>query len=125
MTVAWRQVVPAFAAAFVLGAAAGSWAQRVGGPRHGRMPPPPARVVQRLDRELKFDDAQRAAVLAVLESRRPEAEAQHREALERMEALRRSVHADIRALLRPEQQAALDAFAARMDARRKRFRGGR
>ena len=119
----WRRVVPALAAAFALGAAAGSWAQRMGGPRHKMMPPPPARVVARLDREVKFDEAQRRAVLALLEKRRPEAEALKDETVAKMDAMRRSVHAEIRALLRPDQQARLDAFAKKMEARRDRFRG--
>ncbi|TPW19217.1 MAG: hypothetical protein FD126_2908 [Elusimicrobia bacterium] len=124
MKLEWRQVLPAFVAAFALGAAAGSWAQRMGGPRHRMMPPPPARIVARLDRELGFDDAQRQAVLALLEKRRPEAEALHHDALEKAEVLKRSVQADIRALLRPDQQAKLDEFVKRKDARRGRFRGG-
>ena len=114
----WRKVLPALVATFALGAAAGSWAQRMGGPRHRMGPPPPARVVARLDREVKFDDSQREAVLALLEKRRPEAEALQKETFERMDAMRRSVHAEIRALLRPDQQAKLDAFVERMEARR-------
>lgn len=120
---AWRQVVPAFVAAFALGAAAGSWAQRMGGPRHRMMPPPPAKVVARLDRELKFDAAQRQAVLGVLERRRPEAESLQKETFEKMEGLRHSVQAEIRALLRPDQQARLDAIGERMDAHRAKRRG--
>lgn len=124
MKLEWRQVLPAFVAAFALGAAAGSWAQRMGGPRHARMmPPPPARIVARLDRELKFDEAQRQAVLALLEKRRPEAESLHKEAVDRAEALKRSVQADIRALLRPDQQVKLDEFIRRKEARRDRTRG--
>jgi len=119
----WRKMIPALVAAFALGAAGGAWAQRMGGPRHKMMPPPPARVVARLDREVKFDDAQRQAVLALLEKRRPEAEALHKENFDKMEALRASVHAEVRALLRPDQQARLDAFSERMKARRERFRG--
>lgn len=118
----WRKVIPVLLAVFVLGAAAGSWAQRMRGPRHKMMPPPPARVVARLDREVKFDDAQRAAVLALLEKRRPEAEALQKETFERIDAMRRSVHVEIRALLRPDQQAKLDAFAESMDARRAKKR---
>lgn len=116
----WRRAIPVLVAVFVLGAAAGSWAQRMGGARHKMMPPPPARVVARLDREVKFDDAQRQAVLALLEKRRPEAEALRKETFEKMDAMRRSVQAEIRSLLRPDQQAKLDAFAGRMDARRKK-----
>lgn len=118
----WRKIVPVLLAVFVLGAAAGSWAQRMRGPRHKMMPPPPARVVARLDREVKFDDAQRAAVLALLEKRRPEAEALQKETFEKIDAMRRSVHAEVRALLRPDQQAKLDAFAERMEARRAKKR---
>lgn len=124
MKVEWRQVLPAFAAAFALGAAAGSWAQRLGGPHQRMHPPPPAKIVARLDRAVGFDAGQREAVLALLEARRPEAEALHRETFAKMDALRLSVQADIRALLRPEQRKALDAFTARMDARRRK-RGAR
>lgn len=119
----WRKVVPALVVAFALGAAAGSWAQRMGGPRHRMMPPPPARIVARLDREVKFDDAQRAAVLALLERRRPEVEALQKESIDKVDGVRRLVHAEIRALLRPDQQAKLDAFAERMEARRAKRRG--
>ena len=91
MSMAWRQVIPAFVAAFALGAAAGSWAQRMGGPRHRMGPPPPERVVSRLDRELKFDGAQRQAVLGVLERRRPEAVSLEKETFEKMEGLRHAV----------------------------------
>ena len=118
MRIDWRQVVPAFVAAFALGAAAGAWAQRVGGPRRGFMPPPPAKIVRRLDRALGFDETQRKAVLELLERRRPEAEALHKETFAKMEELRRSVHADIRLLLRPEQQTKLDELSARMEKRR-------
>lgn len=125
MSVAWRQVVPAVLVAFLLGAAAGSWAQRVRGPRRAMMPPPPHHVVRRLDRELKLDASQREAVLRLLESRRPDAEALHKETFEKMEGLRRSVAAEIRALLTPEQQARFDALGERMAAKRRRHWGRR
>lgn len=118
----WRKIIPIIVAVFALGAAAGSWAQRMGGPRHRMMPPSPTRIVARLDREVKFDDAQRAAVLALLEKRRPDAEALQKETFEKMDGLRRSVHAEIRALLRPDQQAKLDTFAEGMEARKRHFR---
>lgn len=120
MKIEWRQAVPVFALAFVLGAAVGSWAQRMRGPRHRMMPPPAAKIVAKLNRELTLDEAQRGAVLGLLEARRPAAEALHKETFDKMEALRLSVQAEIRALLRPDQQAKLDAFSARMEARRRK-----
>lgn len=123
MSLDWRKLLPALLAAFALGAAAGAWAQRMGGPRHRMAPPPPARMVAKIDRVVGLDDGQRRAVLALLEARRPDAEALHRETFEKMEALRRSVAADIRALLRPDQQAKFDALGERMEARRRRLRG--
>lgn len=119
MSLDWRKLLPALLAAFALGAAAGAWAHRMAGPRHRMAPPSPARMVARLDRVVGLDEGQRRAVLGLLEARRPEAEALHRETFEKMEALRRSVGDDIRALLRPDQQAKFDAFSQRMDARRR------
>lgn len=120
----WRQVVPVFVIAFVLGAAAGSWAQRMRGPRRGLLPPPAAKIVARLSRELALDAGQRGAVLALLEARRPATEALHKETFDKMEVLRRSAQTEIRALLRPDQQAKFDAFSARMEARRRKHWGG-
>ncbi|TBR16967.1 hypothetical protein EPO15_18000 [bacterium] len=120
MTADWRKLLPALLAAFALGAAFGSWAQRLGGPRHRMMPPPPAMIVARLDRELKLDPEQRRAVLELLEARRPAAEGLLKEGFEKMEELRRSVHAEVRVLLRPDQQTKLDAFTERMEARRRK-----
>lgn len=116
----WKQLLPALLVAFALGAAAGSWAQRMKGPRHRMGPPSAEKLVAKLDRALSLDASQRTAVLALLEKRRPEAEALHKDTFGRMEALRRSVNAEVRTLLRPDQQAKLDAFNERMEARRRR-----
>ena len=119
MTLPWKRCL-AGAALFALGAAAGSWAQRLHGRRHHRAVPDPAHIVARLDRELSLDSAQKAAVLAALVARRPEVEALHKRTFEQMEALLSSIHADIRKTLKPDQQAKLEAFTAKMLERRRR-----
>jgi hypothetical protein len=123
VSLGWRKLLPALLAAFALGAAAGAWAHRMGGRRHRMSPPSPQRMVAKIDRVVGLDDGQRRAVEGLLEARRPDAETLHRETFEKMEALRRSVSADIRALLRPDQQAKFDAMSERMEARRSRLRG--
>lgn len=119
----WRRWLPVAAAAFALGAAAGSWTHRLAARRQGPfgMPPPPARIAEHLSRALSLDPGQKAAVLAVMEARRPEAEALARRSFSDMEAFRDSVGQDIRKLLRPDQAVKFDAMAERMKRRRRRF----
>lgn len=119
MTPSWKRLLPAIAL-FALGAAAGSWAQRLHGRRHHGAPPDPARIVARLDRELGLDPAQKAAILKSLVARRPEVEALHKRTFEQMEALLASIHAELRTTLRPDQQARFDAFSEKMRERRRR-----
>jgi hypothetical protein len=75
--------------------------------------PFPAALVNRLASELQLDAAQQDQVKKILEDRRDRLEAVHREARERFGKEQRDLHAAIRLVLRPEQQARFDTFLDR------------
>jgi Spy/CpxP family protein refolding chaperone len=78
----------------------------LGGPRRGG---PPARIiVERLARDLDLTADQRTKVEEVLTARRPSMEALQREVRGRFEAEQRSLRAEIRKVLTPEQQVKFD-----------------
>ena len=90
---------------------------RTGGPplfgRGPGGPPPPAELVNRLASELELDAPQRDQVRKILDDRRDRLEAVHRDAREHFDKEQRDLHAAIRLVLRPEQQARFDKFLDR------------
>lgn len=89
---------------------------RGGSPLFGRGGGPPSLppdLVNRLASELQLDAAQQDQVKQILDDRRDRLEAVHREARERFDKEQRDLHAAIRAVLRPEQQARFDKFLDR------------
>ena len=95
---------------------------RRGGPGPGRRggPPPFGRgpggpplgpdLIGRLSSEVALDAAQQDQVKKILDARRGRLEQVHREARERFDAEQRELHAEIRAVLRADQQPQFDRF---------------
>lgn len=84
---------------------------RRGGPAaFGRGPGGPPDLLNRLSSELALDAAQQDQVKKILDDRRGRLEQVHREARERFDGQQRELHAEIRAVLRADQQAGFDRF---------------
>lgn len=113
MTPVRRTALTAFLLGLIVGAAAGSWGQRALFRRFMRRGPAPARIVERLNRALSLDEAQKAAVVSILESHKPELLALKKDAKGRFDAIRESTDAEIRKVLRPGQQEKFDRLTAR------------
>jgi Spy/CpxP family protein refolding chaperone len=134
-------------AVFCAGAAAGAIvARRIGPPvsdpggaqlpgRDGRTRPPgvgrpggspsPARLIDRLDRELQLTDDQKESIERIFEARREPLERVQREMRERMDEEQRGLQADIRKVLTAEQQPKFDKWLEQSRGRgRGRGRGG-
>ncbi|HEX4048226.1 MAG TPA: hypothetical protein VH309_10350 [Elusimicrobiota bacterium] len=101
--------LPAFVLGLALGAAAGSWGQRAAFRRmiqrdHHRV------MLDRLGRELGLDDKQKAAVSAVMESKKADVDKLKAETFSRLESIRESAEAEMAKSLTPEQGAKLEAM---------------
>jgi len=118
MKINWKQVVPVFVIGLVLGAAIGSWVHRAASHYFMKNGPHADRMLEKLSRGLNLDTAQKDAVRAVLDSQRTKMEALHQETSSKFNDIRLSFNAEIKKLLRPEQQKIFDAVAARWEARR-------
>lgn len=99
---------PAFLLGLALGAAGGSWGQRAafrramqGGANHHRQ------MLDRLSRDLKLDDRQKAAVSAVMDSKKADVDRLKAETFARLEAIRGSADEEMAKSLTPEQVAKL------------------
>ena len=84
--------------------------RRGGPPPFGRGPGAPPELLNRLSTELALDAAQQDRVKTILDDRRGRLEQVHREARERFDAEQRELHAEIRAVLRADQQPQFDRF---------------
>lgn len=123
MTLARRSAVPAFLLGLIVGAVGGSWGQRAMFRRFMRRGPAPARIVERLNRQLSLDEKQKGEISAILESRGPELQALKKDAKARFDAIRDSADAEIREVLRPDQQPKFDALTARWRERMRAHEG--
>lgn len=106
-----KPALPALLLGLALGAAAGSWGQRVhyrrqmqGDPNHQR------KMLDKLSRELGLDEKQKAGVSAVMDSKRADIDKLKTETFARLEAIRKSADADMAKALTPEQAAKLEAM---------------
>ena len=81
-----------------------------GGPGGG---PPPQVLLERLTRELDLDEAQREQIRSVLESSRGRVATLQRDVRERFDNEQRTLHEQIRQVLRPEQQQKFDRSVER------------
>ncbi len=84
--------------------------------RDGRLPP----MFQRLD----LTAEQRSRIVAIMKRGRPRTDSVLRHMLPRLRAVTDSIHAEIRAVLTPEQLARWDSMLAEMRTRRGRMRHG-
>lgn len=119
MKIDWRRAAPIFLLGLLLGAVAGSWAQRAM-MHHWRRRPDTSRMVEKMSRELDLDAAQKDAVKTLLESGRAKLDVLHKESVAQFEAMRAATRGDIRKLLTAEQQVKFDEMTARLEARNKR-----
>lgn len=71
---------------------------------------PPPEVIRAVEDQLQMDPAQRAQVERIVDEHRGRLEQVHREAQQRFAEEARGLHAEIRALLRPDQQERFDRF---------------
>lgn len=120
MRPAWRQVVPALLIGCLIGAAAGSWCQRLTFRNFWKHGPDSQRLLSKFSRELSLDAGQKDAVKALLDAQHPKVMALHREMSAKMVSLRRETRESMRTLLNPDQQKKLDAMSARWEARHKK-----
>jgi Spy/CpxP family protein refolding chaperone len=83
------------------------------GPKHEHGPGPHHEMgnpLEHLSKDLNLTDDQKAKVQPIIDQTKPQMEAIHREAMEKMHALMESTGAQIRPLLTPEQQTKFDAM---------------
>jgi protein CpxP len=83
------------------------------GPKHEHGPAPHHEMgnpLEHLSKDLNLTDDQKAKVQPIIDQTKPQMEAIHREAMEKMHALMESTGAQIRPLLTPEQQTKFDAM---------------
>jgi Spy/CpxP family protein refolding chaperone len=66
--------------------------------------------LEHLSKDLNLTDDQKAKVQPIIDQTKPQMEAIHKEAMEKMHALMESTGAQIRPLLTPEQQTKFDAM---------------
>ncbi len=108
----WMKIGLVFAAGLVLGAAAGSWGQRLAYRRWMQRGPNPERILAKLQKKLDLDPSQSQAVKAVLEARAKAFKASREEALARLKTDRESAQAEIMKILRPDQRPKFEALIA-------------
>jgi Spy/CpxP family protein refolding chaperone len=75
--------------------------------------------LEHLSKDLNLTDDQKTKVQPIIDQTKPQLEAIHREAMEKMHALLENVGAQIRPLLTPEQQQKFDAMKKAHDDMRK------
>ena len=83
------------------------------GPNHEHGPGPHHEMgnpLEHLSKDLNLTDDQKAKVQPIIDQTKPQMEAIHKEAMEKMQALMESTGAQIRPLLTPEQQTKFDAM---------------
>jgi Spy/CpxP family protein refolding chaperone len=108
------QSVTALLLGLVIGAAAGSWGQRAAFHRATQNDPNHQRkMLEKLTAELGLDEKQKAAVSAVMDSKKTEIDQLKTETFARLEAIRKSADADMAKALTPEQAAKLEAMRHR------------
>jgi Spy/CpxP family protein refolding chaperone len=107
----WARAAPVFLLGLALGAVAGSWGQRAvirrrmqGDPNHQRM------MLDKLSRELSLDEKQKAAISAVMDSKKTDIDRLKTETFARLESIRTSADAEMAKVLTPEQAAKLESM---------------
>ena len=115
----WRLVLPAVLGGLLIGVWIGSRVERAAMRRMRHEGPTPERILKMLRREIGLRADQAESVSKVLEAKRPEFQAMHREEIARMNALRDSIDKDISSLLDDGQKKKLEALRARWDKREK------
>ena len=102
---------PVFLLGLALGAAAGSWGQRVAFHRAMQTDPDHHRqMLDKLSRELSLDEKQKGEVSAILDSRKAEVDKLRADTFARLLAIRTSADAEIAKSLTTEQAAKLEAM---------------
>lgn len=122
---------------FIIGALAGGAVERARVARQAAVPPQPVeghlpplgqRRLPTAFRQLNLTASQRQEIAAILERAQPRTQLIMHEWLPRLRAVTDSVHAEIRAVLTPEQAARFDSLMADMRRRagpgRERLQGG-
>lgn len=114
---------------FVLGLLVGGvgnhfWGQTVWGSRQERLQhngrPSRAKVIDDFTRELQLTPDQQNQLGTIIDKTRAEFGAQHEANRQKEEAIRQQAHAQIRAILTPEQAPKFDAFMQRLQEQRKK-----
>ncbi len=84
------------------------------GPKHEHGPGPHHKMMENpfdhLTKDLNLTDDQKTKVQPIIDQTKPQMDAIHKEAMEKMHALLESAGAQIRPLLTPEQQVKFDAM---------------
>lgn len=115
-----KKQLPVFALGLVLGIAAGCVGQRAAMRHFFKRGHEPARILKTMSGELKLDETQKKAILPILEDTRAKMKSLRGEASGKGLALYASSRAEIRKLLRPEQQTKFDELLAEREERMKK-----
>lgn len=121
-TSTWKAVMLLLLAALLGGAIGSAATTRVLGHRHEQHGGPGRNsewYVDLLRRKLDLAPDQQDSVRAILRRRRAEMDSMWAALGPRMERMRDSIRADVRAVLTPEQQGRFAEVTARLDARRR------
>ena len=106
---AWKQIIIAFAAAFVIGTIFGRWEYAEQMKHKWRKPEArQAWVLKRLDSKLELNPDQKEKISAILKESAPEMAAARAEMWPKIEAVRDQVREKIMPILTPEQQKKYD-----------------
>lgn len=111
------QVIAAFLIGGLLGGLLGARAQRSALHRLWQNGPDTERMMKKFSGELSLDEGQQDAVKAVLDKYRDKMKVLHADTKARFDGLRLAMRAEIKPLLRPDQQAKFEVMLARWDAR--------
>ena len=122
MTRISKPVLMAFVVGGVVGVAGARWCAPFAFHRHWQETP--ARMLERFSSKLHLTPTQRTQVAAILEAKRKKIEALRAEVRPKFDQIRTATSAEIRPLLRPEQQKKFDVMQAEWETRRKQWRGG-
>ncbi|MBI3554437.1 MAG: hypothetical protein HY077_18225 [Elusimicrobia bacterium] len=115
----WKVILPSLLLGILLGAGAGTWAQRKAISRLWHKGPDTERTLKRLTRKLELDSAQQDKVRAALEARRVKLSALRDKTAADFLKIRSTMKADVEKALRPDQRQMYEAIMARVEARHK------
>lgn len=117
MTFSRQSIFVAFLFGCLIGVLAGSRYQKMAYHRYWHSGPDSERALRRLSRDLDLDSEQRTKVKDILEKQRQKMLALHEQASVQLKEVRSSFRAQVRPLLKPDQQQKFQVMVERWDRR--------